>query len=101
MGNNNIFDGKAMLHFVGNGLFRLDSLLHQEFWNLLHKLIMMRSTDREPKWLPLMSLDLYRLQTVNAGLQVKLLTQETKWNQWVSKNAATNLEQQFERLKTS
>ena len=69
-------DGAAMLHCIGDGLFRTDSALHHEFSMSLGTFIAERIASRETEWFPRISRNLHSLSQKLADTQAKVIELE-------------------------
>ena len=70
------FDDAAMLHFIRDSLFRIDSPLHHEFSTSLEKFIAERIASRESEWFPCLSRDLHSCSQKLADTQAKVIELE-------------------------
>ena len=71
------FDDAAMLHFIGDSLFRTDSPLHHEISISLEKFIAERIASRESEWFPCFS-DLHNCSQKLADTQAKVIELEQR-----------------------
>ena len=72
------FDDAAILHFIGDSLFRTDSPLHHEFSISLEHFIAERIATGESEWFPCISLDLHSLSQKLADTQAKVIALEQR-----------------------
>ena len=74
------FDDAAMLHFIGDSLFRTDSPLHPEYSISLERFIAERIASRESEWLPCLPRDLHSCSQKFADNQAKVIELEQRIN---------------------